>query len=791
MSFFDILKHEQNLNFVLNKIECLIVYCSNKGIIRSANKIAIKILQLDPKKYIGSNFYEYCQQKRFSLAKVLDADFSDSSFKETYHLKDGKFYTISWKKITVLQEEKDECFLLLGNNITKEQNTIEKLQEAVYFYENILSKLPTNVYWKDENSAYLGCNDRLAKVMGLPSREAIKGMTDFDFDWGDNAAESFIALDKKVMQAGKSLTTEDVFKEASGEVVTVLTNKTPLKNKNGKTVGVLAISVDITERKKMEDDLYQTKIAAEMANNAKTEFLENMRHDIRTPLTGIVGFANIIAQEINDEKIREYVDNLTASSQSLQDLLNEILEVIRIGAQEIPVVKKKFNFKEKITDVFNLNRARASHRHLDFSLEYDNSIPTFIIGDPMRIHRILLELVANALNFTDKGSVTIKIELAKQEENNLVIKIMVSDTGIGIPLDKQEEIFLQFKRLTPSYRGVYKGAGFGLSIVKQYVNELEGEIYVDSNKEEGSTFTCVLRLKKPLLEEEVEGKQGEISIVTAKVAPLESVPQVKCREEEIIQPIQSHAHPILLVEDQEVAAKVGKLILTGLDCQVDIAVNGKMALELFNKQKYSLIFMDIGLPDIDGYEVTKRIRLLELNTDAYIPIIALTAHVDEENKQNCINIGMNAVLSKPLNKERARDIISAFIPYYEQVSKVTVATTKTDSLLSEDKIIDFEVATLSGGKKEVVVEMLNMLVDSFKEEELKLQEAHKKEDWATIGAIAHKLKGGSSYCGTLRLKKACTQLETAVKEKRTYDYSRLYDQMIDEINAVKNEVKSI
>jgi two-component system, OmpR family, aerobic respiration control sensor histidine kinase ArcB len=227
---------------------------------------------------------------------------------------------------------------------------------------------------------------------------------------------------------------------------------------------------------------------AEAANNAKTEFLENMRHDIRTPLTGIVGFANLIAGETNEPKIKEYVDNLVASSNALHDLLNEILEVIKIGSRELPLLKKKFDIRKKMMEVIKLNQARAFHKHLALEFKYDENLPSYVIGDSTRLHRIALELLTNALNFTDKGLVKLTVEQAKRTENKLLIRIIVEDTGIGIPLDKQEEIFVQFKKLTPSYKGIYKGAGLGLTIIKEFINDLEGEIYVESEEGKGNSM---------------------------------------------------------------------------------------------------------------------------------------------------------------------------------------------------------------------------------------------------------------------------------------------------------------
>lgn len=781
MSLIDLLSERQRLSLFLDKLECLLLSCSEQGIINEANPLAIKTLQFNPKSYMGTCLYEHCRKKHFSLIKLLD-DSSDSEaycLKETYLVK-NKPTTILWKKIILpLENQTEKGFLFVGNNVSKEQASTEKLKETVHFYENILSKLPTNVYWKDTHSVYLGCNDRLANIMKLPSRHAIKGMTDYDFDWGQDAAESFIAFDKKVMQTGRSLTTEDVFKEASGKVVTVLTNKTPLANKEGKTIGVLAISVDITERKKMERDLQQSKEAAEAADKAKTEFLQNMRHDIRTPLTGIVGIANIISDETTDPKIKEYVNNLVASSDALQNLLNEILEVIRIGSQ-IPIRKNKFDLHQKLMDVISLNKAKALHKHLQLEFVYDEKLPPYVIGDPIRIHRIALELLTNAISFTAKGSVKLTVELAKKIKNKLVVKMTVEDTGIGIPHDKQDEIFLQFKRLTPSYQGIYKGAGLGLTIAKTFIEELSGEIYVESQESKGSKFICVIPLQKPLLDESL----GEdVGASTSKPLFEESL---SFREQTTQSKQKSY---ILLIEDEPLAAKIVEKMLLNLSCDISIAKDGRTAIELFQRNHYDLIFVDIGLPDIDGYEVTKRIRLLELNKEMHVPIIALTAHVDEENKQHCINVGMNAVLSKPLDKNKARDILNAFTSYRGQPIESPVLT--ESSIPLEDKVIDLDVVRkLYGAKEEIVWDLIKMLIDGFPEDLEKFQLAYKQADWPSMQAMAHKLSGGASYCGAARLKKACSQLESAIKENRAELYAKLYQQLLVEIEAIKKSIKT-
>jgi two-component system aerobic respiration control sensor histidine kinase ArcB len=692
---------------------------------------------------------------------------------------------IAWKMIDLPNAENIIEHILIGKNITEIKRLQEKFENIEIRLESVIESMPGNYWWKDLNGIYRGYNTTLLHTLGLRSKSEVIGKSDYELPWREQAAQLY-EHDNIVIKTGKPYISEEIVSSRVGEMLTFLVTKVPLRNNKGKVIGTIGSSVDITKQKELEKDLRKAKEQAEAANRVKTEILENLRHDIRTPLTGIVGFASIIAEESKDPKMKEYVNNLVASSYALNDLLNEILEVIRIGS-EIPILKKKFDLKNKLSDVIKLTKPRALQKNIQLIFNYDEKIPHFLIGDFKRIHRIVLELVTNALNFTNQGFVKLSAQLEKEGKRKIVLRIEVEDTGIGIPPEKKQEVFLHFKRLTPSYEGIYKGAGLGLSIVKQFVEELEGEVYIESREEGGTCFIIFLPLKKPLLQNEFGVDKTEI---LPSREPLARVVPAKEAEGKQLEEATDKSH-ILLVEDQEVAAKVGKIILTGLNCQVDTAADGKTALALFNQRLYHLVFMGIGLPDIDGYEVTKRIRLLELNTDTHVPIIALTAHVDEENKQHCINVGMNAVLSKPLSKEKARDIIHAFIPYHEQAGKAGLKQ-KTDSLLTEDKVIDFEVAkSLYGGKKEAILEMVKMLVESFKEEEHHLQEAYDKQGWDTIKAIAHKLKGGSSYCGTMRLKKACDQLETAIKEKRTEDYSRLYHQMMDEIAAVKQAAKSI
>jgi len=670
------------------------------------------------------------------------------------------------------------------------QQLIEQLKQENFQLREIINNVPGDVYWKNTDGLWLGVNARgtsSLQKMGLSSNpQDLIGKTDVDI-FGEEIGNKYRENDQQVMQEKREISTEEIAALPSGEKITQLSIKRPLYNSSREIVGVIGNTVDITYLKNIENSLREAKDRAETANKAKTEFLENMRHDIRTPLVGIIGFASLIEEEINNPKIKEYMGNLVASSYALLDLLNEILEIIKISSGELPLMKKKFALKKRLCDVIQLNQAKANHKKLDLIYEYDESIPPYLIGDPTRVHRIALELITNALNFTDKGSVKLKVQLAEIHERDLIIKLIIDDTGIGIEYEKQQDIFLQFKRLSPSYDGVYKGAGLGLTIVKQFIDELQGEIYIDSQIGVGTKFTCIIPLKKALLDEGFGSDEPPVTSARKKHSQLIHNNPIEHLGNKKVPLAKNH---VLVVEDQPIAAQIVANMLSNLGCTVEFATDGKIAIERIEKIEYDLIFMDIGLPELDGYETTRRIRLYELSKGTHVPIIALTAHVDDENKQKCLDVGMNAVISKPLTKEKAEEILNTFIAYRKEPRE---DNTIQEIIFSpvEGQIIDIHMMkSIVGGKEELIDEMLNLLVDSFPTELQALELFYKSGDWSAIQDIAHKLKGGASYCGTVRLKAASAQLERCIKSRRNDLYVSCYKQLLTEMASVEEAVKS-
>lgn len=518
--------------------------------------------------------------------------------------------------------------------IEEQKNKITELDTENFQLKNLIDNLPGDIYWKDTEGIWSGVNKRgaqsLLQIGFIRDRSDVIGKSDYQL-FSKETADEYRKNDLEVMSLKTEMTREEINQLPNGEKIIQLSSKRPLWDKEGNVVGVVGNTIDISYLKKIEADLKTAMEKAEAASKAKTEFLENMRHDIRTPLTGIVGFADLLKMESDNPHIKEYSENLVASSHALLDLLDEVLEAIRVSSGEIPKLKKKFSLEKTLSQVIELNRARSLEKKLSLTLNLDKSIPKYVIGDKVRLHRVALELVANALNFTDNGFVTLNALLAKKDEGKLVLKLIVEDSGIGIPKDKQQEIYVQFKRLTPSYQGIYKGAGLGLSVVKQFVDELGGEIYVDSEVRCGTTFTCLIPLQEPLLDD-ATGIDSEMEHIVD--TPLETTYAQEIKPS--VESKQCHAFRVLVVEDNPIAQTVAKAILAQLHCDTDIADTGKKAIELWRNGQYNLIFMDIGLPDMDGYEVTHQIRLHEITQKTHSPIIALTAHAGDENKQGVL-----------------------------------------------------------------------------------------------------------------------------------------------------------
>lgn len=577
-------------------------------------------------------------------ARIIASKEASIEVEEYYRNKQGKRAIIKVTKIPIPLNDGGVGILGFHVGITKKNASVTAL------LEDIINYIPHHIFWKDKNGVFLGCNKHFAKAAGFSDPSELIGKTDFDMSWHEQA-EKYREDDKVVMRVAQpQVDIEDTQTRQDGTEITALVSKVPIFDAKKRVTGVLGIYSDITDRKKRELELAHQKTLAEAASRAKSEFISNISHDIRTPISGMLGLIHSIKTRVQDKEIQEDADLLMASTNKLLDLLNEVLEVVQIESSKKKTREEIFNLRELIQNNFMLLRPAIKNQKIDLNYNFPENTQNYFIGNRRLVNRVLMNLLGNAVKFTNRGEISLRVIQQKEGKDCLWFDIVVADTGIGIPEDKFDEIFEHFSRLTPAYQGIYQGSGMGLYTVKRYLEELGGKITVESEVGKGSIFTVSLPLKKVSAEEMVVFQQQEKAVKS---------PQLISTKSKASYPI-NQSPTVLVVEDQSLALRMAVRLLEELNCQVESARNGQEALERIQQKEYALIFMDIGLPDADGTVICSQVRGLQSFQNAKTPIIGLTAHLDSLIEKTCEQVGMQAVITKPLTMQIAQNILEKY-----------------------------------------------------------------------------------------------------------------------------------
>ncbi len=391
--------------------------------------------------------------------------------------------------------------------------------------------------------------------------------------------------------------------------------------------------------KRTREELIKAKRSAEAAAEAKAIFLANMSHELRTPMNGIIGMVDILKRtELTDAQY-EYLNIIESSGETLLSIINDILDLSKIEAGHMELEKIPFSLYDEIRRVANIMQVIADKKKLTVRLHIGKEVPPYVKGDPVRMKQIIINLVNNAIKFTEKGNITISVEKKSAEDGKVQLFFKIMDTGIGISPEGQKKLFQSFSQVDKSTTRKYGGTGLGLMISKNLTQMMGGEIGVESVEGVGSTFWFTISMELSDQESYIKQHQAD---------------DTSHEDRTRVQPKMN----ILLAEDNKINQKVAMLNLNNLGYQVDIASNGKEAVEKFENGDYDLIFMDVQMPEMDGIEACKKIRELEINSDSTkkIPIIAMTANTSEDERKKYMEAGMDDYISKPFKQKELIEI---------------------------------------------------------------------------------------------------------------------------------------
>lgn len=523
----------------------------------------------------------------------------------------------------------------------------------------------------------------------------------------------------------------------------------PITGNSGLIIGVAVHSRRVTERVRHEIELIKARENAELAARSKAEFLATMSHEIRTPLNGLIGMATLLrSTELSSEQ-RDYASSIEISGEALLSIINNVLDYSRIESDKMVLEKVPFELQSCITDTIAMLRYQAEGKGNNLSYTISHEVPRYVSGDKTRIRQILVNLVGNAIKFTENGDIKISAQLESLTGDHMRIHFSVSDTGIGMTPEQTQKLFRAFSQADPSTYRKYGGTGLGLAISAQLTQLMKGNIYVESKPGEGSIFHFTIELSSV--------DERDIPAISALTADEKLTAST-------VDELKAYKHlQILIAEDNAINRKLAAAVFKKLGFNADLAEDGNMAVDLWEKNRYDIIFMDVQMPLMDGFEASREIRKRSDNIDKPV-IVAMTAFALEGDRARCVDAGMNDYLTKPFKPEE----IELLLIKYGRLLVPTTPSSKSTNIINISDWIDLaafdRLKVMSDNDGAFLKNILQMYIEQSKEIVATIIQLHDSGSLTALGSEAHKLKGSSLNLGVKQLAELCRVLEIAVKE---------------------------
>ncbi|MEM6829475.1 MAG: response regulator, partial [Bacteroidota bacterium] len=670
----------------------------------------------------------------------------------------------TWRDVFInpifLPNGRIEELSVIANDVTEKKEAEEALISSEEKFRNIFESFQDIYFRCSSNGTFLMISPSVQEVLSYKSEEVI----------GTNVAkyvetkDSLNALLDKLFKEKRLRDVEGVVLDANNHAMDFLCNIRLIQNEDGK-VEVEGVARDISRLKETTKELERAKDFAERSLKIKERFLANMSHEIRTPMNGIIGMIDLLGSTRLNKEQSEYIKTISKSSQTLLNILNDILDLSKIEAGKMELRKEPFQLMKTIEKVYELFSQQASLSDNILYYHVDDSIPDWILSDETRLIQVLSNLASNAIKFSKaKGNINMSVRLIKSEGIKHKFKVSIKDSGIGISKKDQKTLFQSFHQLDNSTTKNFGGTGLGLAISKELVKSMGGDIGVVSTPELGSTFWFTF-IAEEVSEEEVNMTQTDHSLTKQFVG---KVPK------------------ILLVDDNDVNRKVACGILKKSGCQIIEAKDGYEAIERVGSDTFDLIFMDIQMPNMSGVEATQKIK--EMKIEDLPPVVAMTAYSMEEDRQKFLDSGLDDYMAKPIRADMLINKVKSWLRFEPK-------QVKAERLSEDSEYLVINQNTLNQLAKYGGQELIESTLLEFQEEAEGLvansQKFLKEKEFDLMRGELHTLKGNAGTLGIEKLSNQAASIEKLLKADKFEDLEKQVELLVYRLEEFKESSQNM
>jgi PAS domain S-box-containing protein len=761
---WDLIQQREFIQRVLDTDPSLVFVKDRHGNFLFVNQAMARLFGKRPDELVNDRTYTtLARQEELDVFSETDARVLASmetvTLEERVTLPGGNVRWLKTWKSPLRRADGELCVLGISVDITESKRVAESLAEQKEFLQTLIDALPEIVFAKDRDGRLLLVNDAFCQSTGL-SKEECLGTTPFDLYPHDEAVRA-AAMDHVLFRTGEATRAEVWLTSRTGRRGLFESVKVPHRNARGEIIGLIGVSRDITESKRVEAELVRAKEQAEAATLAKSQFLANISHEIRTPLNGVIGMASLLLTTVLDAEQADYAETIQASGNTLLALINDILDFSKMESGHLSLDALPFDLASCVARVVSMSAPLAREKQLHLATELAADLPRHVIGDPVRIGQVLGNLINNAVKFTDHGGVTITAGIRARSGSEIDLLFAVRDTGIGIPADKRHMLFERFTQVDNSTTRRHGGTGLGLAISKWLVERMGGSIWVESAPGEGSTFSFTIRGALP------------------GVAELRELELLDTMRQAVARP-PARALRILIAEDNVINRKVAVALLDQLGCAADVVTNGSEVLAALEKNRYDIVLMDLHMPIMDGLATTQAIATRWPQATRPV-VIAMTADAMQGDRERCLAAGMQDYLSKPITLES----LGAMLARWGR----TMPSDINSDALPEPDLVDREIFETYG--PELMHELLQTFIVTVPPRIAEMKLLIGPENTAKLSLEAHTLKGAGLNMGANRFAAVCRTIEDQGRRGDTAGLAALLDRLEQVFEQSKSALEDV